>query len=71
MTHVLRNSERDENIYFINLIKHILYSHKKRSCVRIPKKFGNLVTPFFHRTSTVDEFIQFNNNNIFTFKFYP
>ena len=65
MTHVLRNSERDENIYFINLIKHILYSHKKRSCVRIPKKFGNLVTPFFHRTSTVDEFIQFNNNNIY------
>ena len=29
------------------------------------KKFGNLVTPFFHKTSTVDEFIQFNNNNIY------
>ena len=60
MTHVLRNSEREENVYFINLIKHLLYSHKKRNCVRYPlsRRFGE------GAPIALDKFMQFNNDNI-------
>ena len=60
MRHVLTRSEKDENIFFINLIKHLLYSEKKKYTIRYPymKCFREAIFPFIKRTSTVDKFLE-------------
>ena len=67
MRHVLTNSEHDENIYFINLIKHLLYKGKKKITIRYPfiKCYGNIVSPYITRTTTVDRFIDLNKKSIY------
>ena len=67
MRHVLTNSENDENIYFINLIKHLLYSGKKRISIKYPfiKCYGNMVSPYIMRNTTIDKFVNFNKKKIY------
>lgn len=67
MRHVLTNSEHDENIYFINLIKHLLYAGKKKITIRYPfiKCYGNIVSPYIRRTTTVDRFVDYSKKSIY------
>ena len=67
MRHVLTNSENDENIYFINLIKHLLYSGKKKITIGHPyiKCYGNMVSSNVERNTTIDKFVNFNKKKIY------
>jgi hypothetical protein len=67
MRHVLTNSENDENIYFINLIKHLLYLGKKKITIKYPliKSYGKMVSPIVERNTTIDKFVNFNKKKIY------
>ena len=58
--HVIRQSEEDENIYFFNLIKHLLYSTStKKLITKYPfmKSCREYVSPLIHRFTTVKKFV--------------
>ena len=67
MRHVLTKSEQDENLYFINLIKHLLYSDKKKFTIKLPLSKSLIDIPFslFKRTSTAQRYIQSNRKEIY------
>ena len=65
--HVLVKSEKDENIYFINLIKHLLYPKdqiKAKKYVFI-KNIEDISSNIVKRTTTVDRFIEINKKDIY------
>jgi len=65
--HVIRESEEDENIYFFNLIKHLLYSTKRKFTTRFPfiKQCGGYVSPIIQRITTVKKFINTNKKKMY------
>ena len=64
MRHVLTKSEKDENLYFINLIKHFLYSGNKLKFPLI-KSFRKVETGPIYKSKTIEKFIEFNNKKIY------
>ena len=66
MRHVLTKSERDENIYFINLIKHLLYSGQQ-NMLKYPlmKSFRKMFPTPLHKSTTIENYMQFNNKKIY------
>ena len=71
MRHVLTKSEKDENLYFINLIKYLLYSSKKKLTIRYPlgKSFKELDNSLFKKTTTIDKYRPFNKKDIYYLSF--
>ena len=69
--HILAESEKDENIYFINLVKHLLYSNDQKDTIQyqLIKNIGEIVSPFIRRATTVDKFIEFNKKDIYYLHF--
>jgi len=68
MRHVLTKSEKDENLYFFNLIKHFLYSgNNKKYLVKYPfiKCYGDLVTPIIKRFKTFNKFLESSNKKMY------
>ena len=65
--HVITRSEKDENLYFINLIKHVLYSGNKKITLRFPffKRFEFFIKPFIKKATSINKFIENNNKKIF------
>ena len=64
MRHVLTKSEKDENLYFINLIKHFLYSGNK---IKFPliKTFREMTSGPIYKSTTIEKFIEFNKKKIY------
>ena len=67
--HVLTKSEKHENLYFINLVKHLLYSGDQNNNNNIKYQFiksiEDIVSPYMKRTTTVEKFIEFNKKDIY------
>ena len=67
MRHVLTKSEKDENLYFFNLIKHFLYSGTNKKCmVKYPfiKCYGDFINPMLKKIKTFNQFIESNNKKM-------
>ena len=67
--HVIRQSEEDENLYFFNLIKHLLYSTSNK---KFPKKSPNIkscekysISPIIQRLTTVKKFVDSNKKKMY------
>jgi len=68
MRHVLTKSEKDENIYFFNLIKHFLYSGtNKKYLIKYPfiKCYGDYCSPLIKKIKTFNKFIEYNNKKMY------
>ena len=66
--HVLTKSEKHENLYFINLVKHLLYSGDQNNNnikYQFIKSIEDIVSPYMKRTTTVEKFIEFNKKDIY------
>ena len=66
--HVMRQHEEDENIYFFNLIKHLLYStNNKKFCTKFPfiKHYGEFASPIIQRITTVKKFVDSNEKKMY------
>lgn len=65
--HVMRKYEEDENIYFFNLIKHLLYSTNKKFSTKFPfiKHYGKYASPIIQRITTVKKFVDSNEKKIY------
>ena len=67
--HVLTKSEKHENLYFINLVKHLLYSGDQNNNNNIKYQFiksiEDIVSPYMKRTTTVEKFIEYNKKDIY------
>ena len=67
--HVLTKSEKHENLYFINLVKHLLYSGDQNNNNNIKYQFiksiEDIISPYMKRTTTVEKFIEFNKKDIY------
>ena len=64
--HVLTKSEKDENLYFINLIKHFLYSGNKRFKIKYPfiKGYEDIYSSTTKKVSSINKFIEYNNRKM-------
>lgn len=68
MRHVLTKSEKDENLYFFNLIKHFLYSGaNKKYMIRYPfiKCYGEYCNPLIKKIKTICKFVESNNKKMY------
>ena len=65
--HVMRKYEEDENIYFFNLIKHLLYSTNKKFSTKFPfiKHYGKYASPIIQRITTVKKFVDSNEKKMY------
>ena len=65
--HVITSSEKDENLYFINLIKTVLYSGNKKISKKFPffKKFEFFIRPIIKKITSYNRFVESNNKKIF------
>ena len=66
--HVIRESEEDENLYFFNLIKHLLYSTNNKELstkISFIKRYGEHVSPIVQRLTTVKKFIDSNKKKMY------
>ena len=67
MRHVLTKSEKDENLYFINLIRHLLYPKDQIISTKYTfiKNIGDITSSIVKRTTTVDRFLEINKKDIY------
>jgi hypothetical protein len=69
--HVIMESEEDENLYFFNLIKHLLYSTSNKNVIKCSikcpfiKSCGEYVSPIIQRLTTVKKFIDSNKKKMY------
>ena len=68
MRHTLAKSEKDEDLYFFNLVNHLLYSGSdEKYLIKDPfiKCHGDSDTPKIKKLKTLNKFLEFSNKKIY------